>query len=490
MAIKKEPSEKGTTKVTFDIDKSGDFPEWYEEIVKVAGIVDNRYPVKGMIVWKPYGYKALKLMLRIMETLLDKYGHQEAYFPMLIPESIFKKESDFLEGFGGDSYIVTQVGNTKLTEKLYIRPTSETVMYEMFKLWIRSKSDLPLKLYQTVNIFRYETKQSKAILRVREIVKFKEAHTCHATMEGADRQIEEGIQIYREFFDSLLIPYIVLRTPKWDTFAGAEYNYDLLTVMPDGKAIELGSIINLGNKYAEVFDIKYEKEDGSYEHVYQTCYGISERALAVAFSIHGDTRGAIFPPCIAPVQVVIVPIIFKGKEASTLEKCVDVKKRLEERGFRVKIDDSARGPGDKFYHWETKGVPIRVEIGPRDLEKNRVVVARRDTFKKTRVEDEKMVEVIGKTNEMIDEELRCRAEKYLAARIVYFKGLDDFKKDYSERVGIIALPWCGDDACGVELEKAVDIPALGYVPDEPIDEKCPMCGSTDNVRWLYFGRTY
>lgn len=489
MEEKVQISEDTPTKITMNINKLENFIEWYEEVLKVAEIIDNRYPVKGMIVWKPYGYKALKLMLRIMEDILDKYNHEEANFPMLIPESIFKKESDFLEGFRGESYVVTQAGNTELTEKMYLRPTSETVMYEMFKLWIRSKSDLPLKLYQTVNIFRYETKMTKAILRVREIIKFKEAHTCHLTMEDADKQIVEGIQIYKEFFDSMLLPYIILRTPKWDTFAGAEYNYDFISVMPDGKGVELGSVINLGNRFAKAFDIKYQKDDDSYEYVYQTCYGVSERALAVAFSIHGDDKGAIFPSSIAPIQIIIIPIIFKGKENIIIEKCNEIKKILEENGFRVKIDDRDKNPGDKYYYWEAKGVPLRIEIGPRDIKKKQVMIVRRDTFQKISKDEGSLIKSITEIFKQINENLKERANKYLFERVFYFKNIEEFR-DNKTKNGIVTLPWCGNKDCGIELENLIDMPSLGYIPNEYIKENCLICGKKEDVRWLYFGRTY
>ncbi|MEM4662068.1 MAG: aminoacyl--tRNA ligase-related protein, partial [Desulfurococcaceae archaeon] len=295
-------------KKAIGIDKYEKFDEWYHAVLREADIVDIRYPVKGMIVWRPYGLKALRFTQRILIELLEKTGHQEAYFPALIPESIFAKEKDFLEGFGGESFSVEGTGTKKFSERFFIRPTSETVMYYMWSLWIRGRKDLPLKMYQAVNIFRYETKMTHPILRVREIMGFIEAHTAHATMEEAEKQIGEATSIYKEFFDRLLLPYFIVKTPPWDTFAGAEYNYDFITVMPDGKGLELGSVINLGQRFAKAFDIKFMDTDGSTKYVYQTCYGVSERVLGAVIAVHGDSVGLFFPPEIAPIQVVIVPI--------------------------------------------------------------------------------------------------------------------------------------------------------------------------------------
>ncbi|MCC6043582.1 MAG: proline--tRNA ligase, partial [Desulfurococcaceae archaeon] len=261
------------------IDKYKEFDEWYHAVLREADIVDIRYPVKGMIVWKPYGLKALRLTQRILIELLEKTGHEEAYFPTLIPESIFAKESEFLKGFGGETFAVEGTATKRFNERLFIRPTSETVMYYMWNLWIKGRKDLPLKMYQAVNVFRYETKMTHPILRVREIMGFIEAHTAHATPHEAEQQIREAIEIYKAFFDRLQLSYFIVKTPPWDTFAGAEYNYDFITVMPDGKGLELGSVINLGQRFAKAFDIKFMDVDGQFKYVYQTCYGVSERVL-------------------------------------------------------------------------------------------------------------------------------------------------------------------------------------------------------------------
>ncbi len=474
-------------KITFMKDKYSKFHEWYDEILEKADIIDKRYPVKGCLIWKPYGYKALKLAMNILKKLLDETGHEEAYFPTLIPEEVFALEKDFLEGFSGETFVIERTLSKKLDRKLLLRPTSETVMYYMFKLWLTSYRDLPVKIYQHVNVFRYETKHTRPILRVREIASFIEAHTAHATREDAERQIKEAIGIYSKFFDSLYIPYIILRTPKWDTFAGAEYNYDFFTVMPDGRAIELGSVINLGQKFAKAFDIKVQMADESFQYIWQTCYGVSERVIGVLLSIHGDNKGLIFPTNIAPIQIVIIPVIFKGKEKQVVNKCKEIYEQLKKEGFRVHIDLTERGVGDKYYYWEMKGVPIRIDIGPKEVSQKAVTIARRDTGEKILVKEEELIGKLRELMEDINRNLYERAKKWLFSNIYTFTDISD-KSKIPEK-GIIKVPWCGKEECGLELEQLLDKEALGYNPEEATEGKCPICGEKA-VTWLYLSKKY
>ncbi len=477
--IKEVMEKENKDKYYISIPKE-EFSEWYTEVIKKADIVDTRYPVKGMNIWKPYGLKALKLMLSIMEELLEKTGHEEVYFPLLIPERIFEKERDFLEGFQGEAYIVTHAGDKKLNEKLYVRPTSETVMYEMFKLWIQSKSDLPLKVFQTVNVFRYETKQTRPLLRVREIIKFKEAHTAHKSREDAKKQVEEAIEVYSKFFKKLKLPYLLLKTPEWDTFPGAEYNYDFISMMPDGKAIELGSVINLGDKFARAFDIKYF--DGEkYSYVYQTCYGISERTLGALISIHGDDRGIVFPSSIAPIQVVIIPV---RNDEELINKANEVKESLG--GLRVKIDDRDKRIGEKFYYWEMKGVPVKIEIGKREIKEGVVVIGRRDKKEKIKVDESKVKEKVMGILEDYDKSLEKRGEENLIKRI---ERLEEVKRFEEEERGLKEAMWCGEKECALSLEEKINIPVIGY-KEKKVKGRCLHCGNQGETYLLYFGRTY
>lgn len=486
---KDEKKAEQSRKITFSIDKSQNFPDWYDRAIEVAKIVDTRYPIKGMNAWMPYGFKALKLMLARMESLLDDSGHSEVYFPLMIPESVFSKESDFLRGFNGESFIVTIAGETELAERLYIRPTSETGMYDTVKLWIKSEADLPLKLYQTVNVFRHETRQTRPMMRVREIVKFKEAHTFHANPEDAARQVDEAISTYKKFFDMMLLPYKVLRTPSWDTFPGAEYNYDFMSVIPDGKGIELGSVINLGKKFALAFGIQYQNSKNDYSYVYQTCYGISERTLGTIMAIHGDNNGLLLPPIVAPIQAVIVPIYYAGKEEPVNRACSEIKKMLEDSNIRTSLDSRQNTAGEKFYEWEAKGVPIRIEVGPKDVENSSAVIVRRDTREKKHVKVAELVEHVTNALDDISINMKRRADAYLKERILHFDTVEDVKKEYKERLGLVGLPWCGEEKCGRSIEEKIGIPTIGYDEHKGAKGKCASCGNPGKTE-MFFGRTY
>jgi prolyl-tRNA synthetase len=471
------------------IDKYENFSEWYHEVLREADIVDIRYPVKGMVVWRPYGLKALRLVQRILVELLERTGHVEAYFPALIPESIFSREKDFLQGFGGESFVVEGTGTKKFNERLYLRPTSETVMYYMWSLWIKGRKDLPLKMYQVVNVFRYETKMTHPLLRVREVMGFIEAHTAHATMEEAEQQIAEGIRIYKEFFDRLQLPYFIVKTPPWDTFAGAEYNYDFITVMPDGKGLELGSVINLGQKFARAFDIKFMDTDGSVKYVYQTCYGVSERVLGAVIGIHGDTKGLFFPPEVAPIQVVIVPIA-RREESDIVEYAERVARVLESEGVRVYLDkDHEHTPGWKYYYWEMKGVPTRVEVGRRELETGTATIARRDGAPKVTVKLESLVSELRRIWGEINEFLRARALEHLKRLTLLSERCEPV-----EFRGLVIAPWDGSREEAELLEKTFGKSVLGEITESPIQLPPPSqyktCSGRQADRYALLGTTY
>src|SRR5512136_515669 len=339
-----------------------DFSGWFNDILWRAEIMDVRYPVKGLYVWYPYGFAIRKFVYNRLRDLLDR-DHEETLFPLLIPEQEFMKEAEHIKGFEDEVYWVTHGGASPLDVKLALRPTSETAIYPMFKLWIRSHADLPLRIYQIVNTFRYETKHTRPLIRLREITSFKEAHTVHATWEEAAKQVEVAISRYSEFYRRLAIPFLVSRRPSWDKFPGADYTTAIDVVMPDGRTLQVGTAHHLGSTFAKTYEITYEAEDGSQKLVSQTCYGISERCIAALVSAHGDDKGLVLPWCVAPTQVAIVPILLGDKE-KVLEVCKDLEQKLREAGLRVQLDTSDERPGAKFYTWEMKGVPIRLEVGP------------------------------------------------------------------------------------------------------------------------------
>ncbi|MFZ2410646.1 MAG: proline--tRNA ligase, partial [Candidatus Methanoperedens sp.] len=409
----------------------------------------------------------------IIRELLDK-DHKEALFPLLIPETEFMKEAEHIKGFEDEVYWVTHGGKNELDVKLALRPTSETAIYPMYKVWVRSHADLPIKIYQIVNTFRYETKHTRPLIRLREITSFKEAHTVHATWDEAAGQVKEATRIYQEFYRRLAIPTIVSKRPEWDKFPGADYTMAVDTLMPDSKTLQVGTAHHLGNNFAKTFDIKYEDINGEQVYAQQTCYGISERSIAALISIHGDDRGLVFPPEVAPIQVVVIPILF-GKSDEITKACRDVANRLEEKGLRVVLDESDDRPGAKYYKWEMKGVPLRVEIGPRDLKNNAATIVRRDSKSKETVPLDNIVEEVKKRFEDIRSNLFEKAEISLKERIFDCNTLEDVKNKIPD--GIARIPWCGERECGLAMEEAVGAGILG-IPQGELGRGagiCPIC---------------
>ncbi|HID60638.1 MAG TPA: proline--tRNA ligase [Hadesarchaea archaeon] len=454
--------------------KSG-FSEWFDETLWNAKIVETRYPVKGLYVWLPYGLKLRNRVLAIMRELLEKRGHEEMLFPLLIPENLFKKEAEHIRGFEEQVYWVTHGGKDRLDVKLALRPTSETSIYPMFALWIRSHADLPLKVFQVVNIFRYETKMTKPLVRLREVTTFKEAHTAHATPEDAEAQVMAAVEIYKKFFDELGVPYAITKRPPWDTFAGAVYSLAFDTLAPDGRTLQIGTIHNLGQNFAKVYGIKYEREDGSHEHVHQTCYGISERVIAATVMAHGDDLGPCFPPKVAPVQIVVVPIPFK-KERNTEEVARKIAEELKATGLRVHFDGRDIRPGRKFYEWERHGIPLRLEIGPKDVNGGQVTTVRRDTGKRFVISLRTLVPDVKKTLEQINEDMRDKAWKSFSENMRELGEIKEIKKAMSTRAGIVRAPWCGKEDCGKELEEKTGGSVLGEeLHHKRTGGECPVC---------------
>jgi len=465
--------------------KSEDFNEWYNEIVELADLCDKRYPIKGMNVWKPYGWKLMNNVDSLTRHEMEKTNHQEVYFPLLIPESFFKKEEEHIEGFGSEVYWITHAGTNKLEERWLLRPTSETAMYPIFSLWIRSHSDLPLKTFQIVNTFRYETKQTRAFIRVREI-HFFEAHTCHTDFEDAERQVKEDKEIADRLLKKLCLPYIFSKRPEWDKFAGAHYTISIDVLMPSGRTLQIGSIHQYKDNFAKPYEISYETEEGTHTYCHQTTYGMSERLLGALIGVHGDNKGLVMPPAVAPIQVVIIPIIFKGKEKNVLDVCNKLHKKLTEDNIRSHIDDREITPGNKYYDWELKGVPLRVEIGPKDVEKKEIVIVQRNTGEKRSILQEKAEKTIKNELDTIANTLFTNAKKLLDENMQRVHTIDEAK----ERKGIIEIPWCGNKDCAIEIENILEGNTLG----EPIDKgtcdySCPICRGAAKT-WMRFAKTY
>jgi prolyl-tRNA synthetase len=463
------------------------FGEWFRQMLMDAEILDYRYPIKGCGVWLPYGFKIRKHVTQLLRNLHDAKGHDEVQFPILVTETNIRKEATHIKDFENELFWVTHGGTKPLELRYALRPTSETAMYPMFELWIRNHSDLPLKLYQIGSVFRYETKTTRPIIRVREVSTFKEAHTCHANLDNAETQIQEAIQIYKDFFDACSISYTISRRPDWDKFPGSLYSIAFDVLMPDGRTLQSGTVHNLGQNFSKAFNIKFETIEGDHDFVWQTCYGISERSIAALIAVHGDDNGIVLGPKLAPLQIIIIPIPHKESGAAILESCSHIAEELRSLGLRVRIDtrDNLR-PGAKFFYWETRGVPIRIEIGPKDLQKDQVIVVRRDTFKKEAYKTGDLKTHIPQIIDQMTKDLRNKAWKWLKTHIFRVDNLQEANELLKRRAGIIELPWCGEEACGHELEEQVKAKVLGTPVDSPEETtgQCAICGkeSTKLVR--------
>ncbi len=460
------------------------FSEWFHEVIQFAEIMDVRYPVKGLYVWFPFGFRIRQLVYSKLREIMDR-DHDEVYFPTLIPETELGKEGEHIKGFEDEVYWVTHGGLTPLDVKLALRPTSETAIYPMFRLWIRNHADLPLRIYQIVNTFRYETKHTRPLIRLREITSFKEAHTAHRNFEEASEQVEMAVELYKEFYEFLAIPYLITRRPEWDKFPGAAYTIAFDTVMPDGKTLQIGTVHNLADNFAKTFGIKYEGVDGEHYYVHQTCYGISERCIAALISIHGDDIGLILPFEVAPIQIVVIPIPYKGKEEEVLEACRALYAKL--KNYRVILDEGEDRPGAKYYKWELKGVPVRMEIGPREVESGEVVVSFRDERKKFSIPvDEISDELISKWAAELRERLRKRAWESMLEKIKFFENLSEVGEWVEKGVAIFHL--CKNPDCGETVDEHGTL--LGWfeeVPEEfrklevDAEGSCIVCGARGSL---------
>lgn len=450
--------------------KAEDFSEWYNEIVEKANLTDKRYPIKGMNVWTPYGWKIMQAIDSHIRQEFDSTNHQEVCFPLLIPEDQFAKEKEHIKGFDTEVFWVTHAGLNPLDVKLLLRPTSETAMYPMFAVWIRSHADLPLKTYQIVNTFRYETKQTRAFIRVREI-HFFESHTCHADFEDAERQIREDYEIMARLSRKWCIPYRLLKRTDWDKFPGASYTVGIDTVLPSGRSLQLGSIHQYRENFSRPYEIKYEDDKGEHMYVHQTTYGMSERLVGAIVAIHGDDKGLVLPPDVATIQIVIVPVLAKGETEKVTAASRELFDELKRAGARVHLDERDVRPGVKYYDWELKGVPLRLELGVRDIEKGKVTFVRRDTGEKSLRDRAGVAKEVLETLALMSKEMLARAQAELDASIATVERLDGLPEK------IIRTGWCSAEDCGHEIEGLSDRNILGTpVDDEKFAGKCVICG--------------
>jgi len=472
------------------VKKSERFSEWYTQAVLRSELADYA-PIKGCIIFREYSYAMWEKIQDYFNKRIKETGHKNAYFPLFIPESLLKKEAEHFKGFVPECAWVTVGGDTELEERLAIRPTSETIMYMMYRKWIKSWRDLPMKLNQWCNIVRWE-KATKPFLRTREFL-WQEGHTAHATKEEADKEVMDILKIYKDLIENYLaIPVLIGRKTESEKFAGALYTTTLEALIPDGKVLQLGTSHNLGQNFSKAFEIKFIGEDEKDHYVWQTSWGVSTRLIGALVMAHGDDRGLVLPPEIAPYQVVIIPIFYKEIERNLiLNKAKEVFKKLKENGISTVLDDRAEyTPGWKFNQWELKGVPIRIEIGPRDIEKKQVVAARRDTFERIAVKEEELINTINGVLKEIQGNLFNRAKKFLDEHITSVKTYDEFKKVLRRKGGFIRACWCSNQTCEEKIKEETGA-TIRLIPfeKEEIFSTCVYCGG-EAKEVVYFARAY
>lgn len=440
-----------------------DFSTWYNNIIEKTGLTDKRYPVKGLNIWPPYGWALMQNIDSVIREKFNERGYKEVNFPTLIPKSQFDREAEHIKGFSDEVYWVTKGGSSDLEEKLVLRPTSETAMYPIFSLWVRSHSDLPLRIYQIVNTFRYETKQTRSFIRVREI-HFIEGHTCHVDYEDSERQVMDDIEIWKGIADSISIPYIMERRPEWDKFPGAFYSIGVDTFLPSGRSLQIATIHQYKDNFSKAYDISYTDEKGNRKLVHQTTFGISERLVAAIVGVHGDKKGLILPPSVAPIQVVIVPI--PGE--NVIEYARLVLKKLKSKGIRAELDEREQyTPGWKFNDWEEKGVPVRLDIGREEVNSGSVTISLR-TGGKRRVKLPYLIRGVNSAFSEIKETLKKRAEEKMNG---YMVEITDLKNATGQMPNVIF--WCGKKECADTIE-STGKSILGSLEGEG---KCIVCGS-------------
>ncbi|WP_372999219.1 proline--tRNA ligase [Lutispora sp.] len=463
-----------------------DFSQWYTDVILKTDMVDYA-PVKGCMVIKPYGYGVWEEIQRVTDRRFKETGHKNAYFPLLIPESFLKKEADHFEGFAPEVLWVTHGGNEELAERLFIRPTSETIICTMYSKWVQSYRDLPVLINQWANVIRWE-KTTRPFLRTAEFL-WQEGHTVHATEEEAQEETLKMLEVYRQVAeDELAMPVILGQKSEKEKFAGANKTYTMEAMMHDGKALQAGTSHNLGQNFAKMFDIQYLDRDGVLKYGWSTSWGVSTRLIGGIIMTHGDNRGLKMPPRVAPIQVVVLPIAFHKE--GVLDKALEIKNELA-KTFRVEFDDrDTYSPGWKFNYWEMKGVPLRLEIGPKDIEKGQVTAVRRDTLEKFTLPMEGLTEKIQEILDDIHQTMFNNALKNREEKTYTTTDYEEIKKIMKETPGFVKTMWCGSRECEDKLkeETAATIRCLPF-EQEHLGDTCPFCGKKAE-HMIYIAKAY
>ncbi|MBI3840500.1 MAG: proline--tRNA ligase [Thaumarchaeota archaeon] len=456
--------------------KAANFDEWYTELILKSEVADYG-PVSGCMVFRPSGYAIWENIQKATDAELKKVGVLNTYFPLFIPERLLKKEAEHVKGFSPEVAWVTHAGDSILEERLAVRPTSETVMYEVVSRWIRSWRDLPLRLNQWNNVVRWEFRHPTPFLRSREFL-WNEGHTLYASEEEAEAERDVILAIYKEITEGLLaLPGQAGRKTDSEKFAGAVATYSIEHLLPDGKAIQGPDFHSDGQRFSKAFEITFIDQEGKKQFVWQNTWAITTREIGVMLAVHGDDKGAVIPPKLAWIQVVMVPIVNDENKEEVLKEARRLAGLLS-IGFRVKLDDRDNlTPGRKFNEWELKGVPLRVELGPKDLKAGQAVLVRRDTGSKRAVKSSQLEAEVGSELETIQRALLEKAKALLEANIHAAGSLDELKRVIADKGGIVRLPWCGKASCEQRMKET----AGGKIVNIPFEQgsvgkKCASCG--------------
>ena len=470
--------------VTQIADINENFAQWYTDVVTKTELVDYG-PVKGTMVIRPYGYAIWENIQKDLDLRFKATGAKNAYFPLLIPMSYFTKEAEHVEGFAPEVAVVTHAGGAKLEEPLAIRPTSETVIGTMYSKWIKSYRDLPVMMNQWCNVMRWE-KTTRPFLRTSEFL-WQEGHTVHATEEEAMEETMKMLEVYRSFAEeTLAIPVYTGQKTEKEKFAGAVATFGMEAMMLDGKSLQAGTSHYLGQNFAKAFNIKYLDKDSSQKFGYTTSWGVSTRLIGAIIMAHGDQRGLVLPPKVAPIQVIIVPVA--AHKGGVIEKAKEIEQALISAGIRAEVDARDMSPGWKFNEWEMKGVPVRIEIGPRDIENNQAVVVRRDNLEKTFVKLDELNTQLPLILESVQKDMLVKSRKNRDARTIEADSLEGILSGV-EGKNFVKAGWCGCRECEDKVKEIAQATARVMCDDEGVPEKCAICGKPAKHK-VIFARAY
>jgi len=475
--------------VGITVSKNDDFSEWYTQVIIKAELADYA-PVKGLIVLRPDGYSIWESIKESLDKKLKETGHRNGFLPVLIPESLLSKEKKHFEGFNPEVFWVTHSGNSELGDRLALRPTSETLAYSLFSKWIRSWRDLPLKINFWNTALRAEIKGTKPFLRTSEFL-WQEGHTVHTTKDEAEKEVKDILEMYKKIIEEeLAVPVITGKKSEKDKFVGAVETNTLESLMPDGKALQMGTSHFLGQNFSKPFDVKYLDESNNETFAWQTSWGVSWRLIGGMIMIHGDDKGLVLPPKLAPIQVVIIPIYYSKEEKdSVMQKARQIKDNLSKIDLRVHLDDREQlTPGFKFNDWEMKGIPVRIEIGPKDIAKNQVVLARRHNRTKTSLGVDSLTDEISSELKNIQKEMFDAAKKILDERVVRVSEYQKFKKEL-DNGKMIDCSWCGNQTCENKIKEETGADIRVIPPNNIKLETCIYCKNSGTTNVL-FARGY